>query len=333
MYNHEKYKKMLFSPEIPYDEITSSIKPPPKLYKFQNFYNEDGKENPYWKRNMQGEFHTSLGKEFEDINDCRPRYNKIKIIEMIKNHLVDNNKIKFEQEIIKEMIEKEIEKILDSSISEQELDEKIPNNYRSKIRIGCFTDSSDNLDMWEKYSDERRGYCIEYNTSKHILFQASTLPVLYLDKLEYDSSRTFADSFVLDMKEYTKKCSLEENLPKHEKILKTSYIPIFIKNSKWSFEREYRMFILEHRTTNRFGETELLKMNNLLNKNANLDLSKAIEAIYLGEHFEKNKNYKELLENVFSITENKKIPLFIKKKEVNGVYENIKIDTSNINNI
>lgn len=327
MYNYEKYKKMLFSPEISYDEITSSIKPPPKLYKFQSFYKQDGKENPYWRKNMQGEFHTSLGKEFEDENDCKPYFDRIEIFKIIENFLAYNH---LKQEEIEEM-----RKILEPLITEEQLNKKIANNYQSQIRIGCFTDSSDNLEMWNKYSDMGKGYCIEYNTNQNELFQKSTLPVLY--GVVYNSSLTFASLLILDIMENAKKRTSEENLSIYEdiykKVIKTTYIPIFIKNSKWSFEREYRMFILEHRTITTSGRSKLLKKEDLPDKNANLDLSEDIKTIYLGENFEKNKNYKELLENVFLITENKKIPLFIKKKKYNGRYKNIKVDKTNINDI
>lgn len=166
----DEYFNDLCSSKIGWDLLAQKYPPNKKLYKYQGFYTQEGIANPYWQSNMNGTFHMSLAREFEDINDCRPTI-KIqstkKIIEdFLRRFCNDQGKIK------------NIIDTFDSEIADEAI-KKIESNYQSEIRIGCFTDSPNNLKMWDKYSDCGKGYCIEYDTSKHDLFKLSTLRVLY----------------------------------------------------------------------------------------------------------------------------------------------------------
>ena len=117
----------------------------------------------------------------------------------------------------------------------------------------CFTISSDNITMWEKYANNETGFCLQYSTKKNNLFMNSTLPVLYSEK-PYNSSLLLASQIILESCRQVKERSQEEQLeiyrPIYEKILKTAYINVFIKEKiKWEFEQEYRMFLLNNRNT------------------------------------------------------------------------------------
>lgn len=310
-----KYEEALLSPEISWDEMTAGIKIPKSLFKYQSFYMQDGMENPYWERNMKGEFHLSVGKEFEDKNDCKPFINKEIVSQFIENFFTSMS-------IERKQIDT-IMKGLDSAITETYMN-SIVDNYQDKIRIGCFTDLSDNMAMWEKYANLKRGYCIEYDTSKNVLFDVSTLPIWYTSK-PFDSSLSLARHLILKSTKKGKKQSEEEHFDIYKSIYekedKMVYIPIFIKQKKvWGFEREYRLFLLEQRTT-RMGN---IKRNEYLDKHANLDLSQALKAIYIGECFEENPNHEVLLKKVCLLAESKKIPLYRKEKG-NGCYKNILI--------
>ena len=81
----KKYKDALLSPDISWDLVTQGIKIPLNLYKYQSFVTEKGDENLYWSANMNGQFHMSLGCEFEDINDCKPFFNKAAILKYFDN--------------------------------------------------------------------------------------------------------------------------------------------------------------------------------------------------------------------------------------------------------
>lgn len=68
----DKYFNDLCSSEIGWDSLTQKYPTTGKLYKYQNFYIKEGIPNPYWQTNINGTFHMSLAREFEDNNDCRP---------------------------------------------------------------------------------------------------------------------------------------------------------------------------------------------------------------------------------------------------------------------
>ena len=59
----------------------------------------------------------------------------------------------------------------------------------------------------------------------------------------------------------------------------------------------------------------ILKAEKFLDSNYNIDLSAAVSAIYLGENFDQNENYRVLLDKVTSICQAKKINLFRKAIE------------------
>lgn len=168
---------------------------------------------------------------------------------------------------------------LDSEITDEEI-KNIESNYQSEIRIGCFTDSPNNLKMWNKYSDCGKGYCIEYDTSKHDLFKLSTFRVQY-SPFEYDLSLSYVSLIILESDKRGKQKSDEEMIETYhsiyEKILKMIYVPLFIKKPCWEFEHEFRMILLKHRMT-RQG---MIKMDDFLDKNSNVNLSNAITSIYL----------------------------------------------------
>lgn len=301
------YKKLLFSPEVSWVEMTEKFPVPEKLYKYQSFVREDGTENPYWLGNMNGEFHLSLGCEFEDVNDCKPNFNKSSIVK----HINDFFKSLTVERRRRRVINSEIERLLSKKKFLQ-----VETSYQNEIRIGCFTDKSDNDDMWQKYASMKRGYCIEYETKNNILFEQSTLPVFYSDE-PYDSSVTYANCLILEAIKKGKHRTDEENLKIFEsayrKILKTAYIPVFVKQKQtWEFEREYRMFLWKNRSI----REELLKMNQYLDEKFNIDLSNSISAIYLGESFYENENATELLNKIKSVGQKKQIPVF--QKVCNG---------------
>ena len=300
------YEDALLSPDISWDLVTQGIEIPLNLYKYQSFVTENGDENPYWSANMNGQFHMSLGCEFEDINDCKPFFNKAVILKYFDNFFELSN-MNLEQ---RDKMLNDIDNVLTEEYFIQ-----VIKNYQNNIRIGCFTDDSNNKEMWNKYASQKKGYCIEYNTQKNILFDISMLPILYSDK-PYDSSLTLQNSIIIECNKKAKGYSDEENLNRFEKItrriIKTAYIPIFIKQKNvWQFEHEYRLFLLKSRST-RAG---ILKAEKFLDSNYNIDLSAAVSAIYLGENFDQNENYRVLLDKVTSICQAKKINLFRKAIE------------------
>lgn len=311
-----RYEEALLSPNISWDSLTQGVKIPKQLYKYQGFYKCDDTDNPYWEENIKGSFHMSLGCEFEDTNDCKPFINKQFIKDYINEFFTSMLVDKYQRERI--LLQ------LDKDITEEGI-KKIELNYQSQIRIGCFTLRSDNDKMWDKYADIKKGYCIEYNTSKNKLFELSTLPVLYSNNT-YNNSLIFANMLILESnrraKQRTDKEDLEVCQSVYSKIIKTTYIPVFIKQKEtWGFEEEYRLFLLKYRNT-RDG---MIKMEDFLDINFNINLSDAISAIYLGEHFDTNKNSDQLLKKIIGASKEKNILVF-RKIRVDGKLKDMKVE-------
>lgn len=285
------YSKILFDPNISLDEMCKSItRGNQSLFKYQSFYiksNRKRVKNQYWEKSMTGEFHLSRGCEFEDRNDCKPFINPLMVKRQLFDFVKDNPTI----DVFKLM------ETLNMEISDTYF-RGVIDNYQREIRIGCFTTRKDNEKMWMKYSDLGRGYCIEYDTSKNILFQQATLPVFYDDR-PYDSSITLANGIILEAVKKAKGRTDDENIEifksVYEKIAKTTYIPLFIKQKeKWDFEEEQRMFILKSRSTS-WGK---LNMQDVMDKNSNLDLSHSIKSISLGPRFESLPSHKKILQRI-----------------------------------
>ena len=278
------YEHKLRDKNIPLNVIINETKIPSLLYKYQSFYSSSGCENKYWRENIKGAFHLSLASEFEDDDDCKPSISKDTIF---KNTVASDAK---------------------RSIEQDEYINSVQNNYQNNIRIGCFTTSHDNNDMWEKYGDHSKGFCIEYDTSKNYLFEYSTLPVCY-SETPFDIAESILQ--MVQISYYAQKRHLPDNIAaflfsnSYEKIIKQSTVPIFIKKTYWKFEDEYRMFILKHRKTD-IGELEADK---ILDSQFNIDLSNAITGIYLGNNFKSNNNYEKILKEMLTIIPEEKIHL------------------------
>jgi hypothetical protein len=302
----------LLNPNISWSQLINGIDIPDKLYKYQYFSTSKGEENKYWKNNIQGEFHLSLGCEFEDMNDCKPYIQKTDVKEYLTDFLKAMNvePVKIISAI------KQFEDVFNEKIQNE-----IVNNYQKMIRIGCFTDSYQNEKMWKKYSNSNQGFCIEYNTKKESLFSHSMLPVIYT-KEQYNMSYNYACSLILEFCRKGKNRSEEEQLQLYksiyEKVIKTAYVPIFLKDDeKWSFEREYRLFFLKNRNTT----NGMLRMDEVLDENYNIDLSKCITAIYLGKDFYSNENADELYKIILDIRNKKDVRFDIYKMNEYGIAE------------
>lgn len=283
------YEELLFDANVSYCEIINAQNIPTYLYKYQSFYSQDMVENKYWSDNLKGAFHLSIGKEFEDQNDCKPYINKASVIDSLEKFFCSLNLTQTEIQALLT--------VLDSDLNNKYF-EDIISNYQSEIRIGCFTTSPDNNYLWEKYANNKTGYCLEYKTSKSPLFKHTTLPVLY-SKRPYDSSLTLVHIIIFEYLRQQDNKTFKKKIESYcARIAKLAYIPLFIKEyTKWSLEEEYRMFLLKHRNT----QIGLLIADNFLNENANIDLSDAITTIYLGEKFYMNLNHELLKEKIDSI--------------------------------
>ena len=257
---------------------------------------------------MSGIFHFSLPKEFEDKDDCKPLISKGKILDYFKEFLDG----KVTNDILCE---------IDNALTKDWLIE-IQTNYQKDMYIGCLTDSPNNSDMWERYGGKYTGYCIEYEVDACEVFSKNTFPICYSDE-KYDISLAAYSYLLLELNKNKKQYSDEKNLelfrPVYEKIFKCTYIPALIKDrNTWSFEKEWRVMLLKHRTVYCGLDSEgkainkEMKFEDYIDRKNNIDTNGALKKVYLGKRFKDNPNadkiYEELkrlsIEKEFGIIEN-----------------------------
>ena len=293
----KSYKDALIDKDIPYSVLVQGWNKPRYVYKYQNFYDADGSKNVYWKDSFKGLFHLSLPYTFEDKNDCAPFYNSDDVKKIFYDFL-DRFSPEKKDELIQELM---------GEIDDEHFD-RIKENYQKSIYIGCFAKSPSIDEMWNKYSNDHTGYCIEYEVEKDKLLSEHMLPVLYSDS-PYNSSFAFALSVLLESIKAGKGRTDEENIKYYgkyyERLQKMSYVPVFIKQrSKWAFEEECRLFLTPHVRMD-LDKTDVVEAKSLMDDNDCIDLSQAVSRIYIGKHFDKNPDSEALLEEIKSIAGDK----------------------------
>lgn len=253
---------------------------------------EDGTPNPFWKDCINGFFHFSFPKDFEDELDCVPVIKKDEIIYYYR---------KFFSEMGADEIK--INKILE--IAKEELtDERLKSIQMSyqKILVGCLTDSPENEKMWCKYADNNKGYCIEYDVEDCSVFNSAVLPVVYVDK-RYDISFSFVSTMILEATRIGKERDFERNIEIYKSVysksLKCTYIPVFIKlKDRWEFEKEWRVFLFTHKNI----DGDVIRAKDCVDVNNNIHVGSAIKKIYLGRRFSENPNSSSILSELQEIS-------------------------------
>ena len=116
---------------------------PLRVYKYQNFYDDKGNEKKYWQTNITGEtFRLNVASSFEDTNDCRPYFNRDKVLKCFKSF--------YERSAPDKLFE--MLNVADVEITEEYFN-NIVSNYQNTIYIGCLTATARNNHMWEKYGN------------------------------------------------------------------------------------------------------------------------------------------------------------------------------------
>ena len=109
-------------------------------------------------------------------------------------------------------------------------------NARKEIGICSLSETNKSQVMWEMYSHNYEGYCIEYESNSSIDFQLNTFPVVYGNKRETNIIKilvgAFLESFVAIIS--------NGEISQIDRCL--DYIHLFLtKFSEWSFQKEWRI--------------------------------------------------------------------------------------------
>ncbi|MBA2871039.1 hypothetical protein HNQ85_001309 [Anoxybacillus calidus] len=142
--------------------------------------------------------------------------------------------------------------------------EQIINNIKMHMLVTCFSDNfNSNMPMWAHYSNNHKGFCVEYNIiNPNLIF-----PVLYGEK------RYATASIITNLvSELTKLENQDKraDLNKINHYFTVLYLSNMVKHRSWEYEKEYRILYPEY-TQVPYGK--------LID---NSELGIEISAIYLG---------------------------------------------------
>ena len=124
-------------------------------------------------------------------------------------------------------------------LSEPETNRKIKKSFftayhaRQETGICSFAETKDNDYMWENYSGNHSGYCIEYDVSEYE-FNKGIVPVVYQDERETDIIYLLVATFIGQI--------IYKSTGGKIKADASQFIRLFTtKNRKWEYQREWRL--------------------------------------------------------------------------------------------
>ena len=107
-------------------------------------------------------------------------------------------------------------------------------SFRRHMKVSCFSENLHSAPMWSHYSNDHRGYCIEYEINWDVASDLEVLPSQVFYRTERASITT------LDVLEYTE--DLHIKVRKDERMLNIFFKLCLVKGTDWSYEREWRVF-------------------------------------------------------------------------------------------
>ncbi len=300
------YEQALLNPNVPFDKLREVDPLPEYLYKYIKF-----DKNSYWKDYVRGDFHLSYPIDFtEDPYDC-------KINLAMKSVLSELEVIKSQYGISKANDNIAIlQELADLYSNDQEsviikLFEQYTNNYRSIVqetfkktfRIGCFTKSFNDEDMWKNYASNGGGILLKYHTMGNKLLESFMHKVIYKkDYFEYDVSPAIAILLALDGSPDNAYMELRK------KADRVTWTCSYIKNTRWDCEKEYRLTIPPYIMT---AEREIAGTGYIVNEKGNISLLDSIEAIYLRRVVEETFEYRANINTLRELAKENNIPIYI----------------------
>ena len=191
------------------------------------------------------------------------------------------------------------EKLKESTYStSKELYELLNRYLQKNIFVTCFTENKSENQMWEKYSDDYSGYCIEYSLDyfyKNYIekkindndnYTNNIAPVVY-EKDIFD-----VEDYYLD--EYSKELLIEKNFKNI--IVPVLFFTTLTKRLEYFWENEWRWFEIEVKN---------LDEKSIYTEDGMVKIVGKPKAIYLGKKMSK-ENKKEII----SITKEKNIKIY-----------------------
>lgn len=173
------------------------------------------------------------------------------------------------------------------------------------ILIGCFTTDKSNMPMWAHYSNNHKGFCIEFDIKDPTYFY----PV------SYENTRISASNIFMNLIYYCEKARLDdinnEEIEMWKQNMEIILHSFCIKDKSWKYENEYRILNIAEKYTK---SGKVIKMK---------DLGIDIKSIYIG--IDCAQDYRNKLIEVA-----KKMDINIYEMYVNEISNEYKLDYKKI---
>lgn len=182
---------------------------PKKIYRYMRF-------DDYWEKNVfEGQSYLGEASKLNDPFDCLIHINHKTFVNYILQMLCEFFPYT-DKRLLRETTKASITSKLDEYL----------HNLKSQFRVACFTENNDSPLMWAHYTDNHRGFCMEYDLKKLPEgYRYGILPVIY-SNTRYDATRSVV--------------AQNKNLVTN---------PFYFKSSHWEYEKEWRMMIPENIVT------------------------------------------------------------------------------------
>lgn len=98
--------------------------------------------------------------------------------------------------------------------------------YKDMHNVCCFSENNSSIPMWSHYSDNHRGFCIEYNINNcdDDELKDSMFPCVY-QKSPFNATEIFMKAFP-------------------DKNLMSFYLATLVKSTDWEYEKEWRLVLM-----------------------------------------------------------------------------------------
>ncbi|PFP09388.1 hypothetical protein COJ90_21020 [Priestia megaterium] len=239
----DEYVEKMFGIHSTEEEVQSALALkdqhiPKSLYKYRAF-------DEYSVRNFREQtLWFNLAKKMNDPYDSALTVNQEKIVdmaykasgreEMVREELarlkslgLSEDKIKESEEEFHAILQEEREKINSNYEKNQD---KIPGIIQDSTFISCFSERNDSMLMWSHYTDNHKGFCLEYefmkpeNIEVEPIFKEALNPVIYSDEM-------------FDMSDYILYAA-ETKQPWSQRV---AAHPVIRKSKEWEYEKEWRL--------------------------------------------------------------------------------------------
>lgn len=195
---------------------------PDKLFKYRSW------NDPFHRRIISDlEIFLASPSQFEDTNDCKNhvRYDHLSDEDFLiaLRHFVQRTSPKWNFEARERQVQELLEtNQLRNSDFTSRMAEETYEDWSSRIGILSLSINPNENEMWRKYAEEDKGFCVSFHGNRFLQFVRGGGLVKYVPQLPVIYPQPFHD--------------LDDHIR----------LQVFHKENRWSFEEEYRTIIFNY---------------------------------------------------------------------------------------